>query len=57
MPLQPTPERPSIWLAVSMFTGLPVILWLYKVNIRILSLACRFFSVNVNHVLGMYFSA
>ena len=35
--MQPTTDRPSLWLALSVVTGLPILLWAYKVR----SLTCR----------------
>jgi hypothetical protein len=32
--LQPTSDAPSIGLALAVFTGLPVVLWAYKVLLR-----------------------
>ena len=30
--MHPTADRPSLWLALSVVTGLPVLLWAYKVR-------------------------
>jgi hypothetical protein len=30
--MQPTADRPSLWFALSVVTGLPVLLWAYKVR-------------------------
>jgi hypothetical protein len=32
LPMQPTSSRPSFWLVVSIATGLPLALWIYKVG-------------------------
>jgi len=47
--MQPTPDRPSLWLTLSVITGLPILLWAYKVSTIHRPKVIRLFCVTQEH--------